>query len=108
MSCSPAICPTRNRPRKPAVVVSITSLPCITIRVPLWVDGALQRATACDPRERYDTLSEFVYDLGHPNSRFESRAPLPLIERNPVRLWQGIAAAMLVWNLLMLYFLTGG
>ncbi|MCB1877601.1 MAG: bifunctional protein-serine/threonine kinase/phosphatase [Chromatiales bacterium] len=77
-------------------------------RVPLWVDGALQRATACDPRERYDTLSEFVYDLGHPNSRFESRAPLPLIERNPVRLWQGIAAAMLVWNLLMLYFLTGG
>ncbi|MGB5605549.1 MAG: bifunctional protein-serine/threonine kinase/phosphatase, partial [Gammaproteobacteria bacterium] len=38
--------------------------------VPLWIDRALEKATAIDRRRRYNLLSEFVHDLAHPNPVF--------------------------------------
>ncbi|KAG1657087.1 Serine/threonine-protein kinase PrkC [Nymphon striatum] len=34
--------------------------------IPLWIDFTLRRALNPDPLKRYDVLSEFVYDLRHP------------------------------------------
>jgi serine/threonine protein phosphatase PrpC len=73
--------------------------------VPVWVDGAVQKAVACAPDERYEAISEFVYDLTHPNPKFVYRVPRPLIERNPVAFWRGLAALLLALNLLTLYLL---
>jgi serine/threonine protein phosphatase PrpC len=69
----------------------------------VWVDGALHRAVHPDPRKRYDTLSEFLYDLSHPNPRYVERELRPLAERNPVAFWKGVAAVLGAANLALVY-----
>ncbi len=74
--------------------------------VPAWIDGALRKAVHPDPRLRYETLSEFVYDLDHPNPRFLETHTLPLAERNPAGFWKVVAGLLLLLNLVLLYFLA--
>ena len=71
--------------------------------LPEWVDGALRRACAADPKHRYPALSEFVLDLNTPNSRFINREKPPLMERNPLLFWQVVAVLAILSHLL--YFL---
>lgn len=59
--------------------------------LPVWVDGALRRATQPDPRRRYEVLSEFVHDLRHPNPAFSEARGIPLIERDPLLFWRGLS-----------------
>ncbi|MDI1294131.1 MAG: bifunctional protein-serine/threonine kinase/phosphatase [Methylobacter sp.] len=75
--------------------------------VPLWIDGALEKATAISPQFRYDDLSEFLFDLSTPNPKFLSaKEAIPLIERNPLLFWKGLSAILLLTNLVLLYLLT--
>lgn len=67
--------------------------------VPAWVDAALARAVAVDPARRYAELSEFTYDLAHPNPRFAAQ-PKPLLERGSARQWR-MAALLLAAALLL-------
>ncbi|KEA65006.1 serine/threonine protein kinase [Marinobacterium lacunae] len=62
--------------------------------IPAWVDEALKKATHPSPEKRYDDLSEFIYDLRHPNRAFLNKTRPPLIERNPVLFWQGVSALL--------------
>jgi len=74
--------------------------------VPQWIDGALKKATAISPQLRYETLSEFLYDLKKPNQEFlKSADTLPLIERNPLRFWKGVSAILLLLNIFLAYLL---
>ena len=59
--------------------------------IPAWIDGALMKAVAIKPERRHSLLSEFVYDLSHPNARYTRHNQQPLIERNPVAFWRGLA-----------------
>ncbi|WP_372882280.1 protein kinase [Psychromonas sp.] len=59
--------------------------------LPLWVDDALQRALQVNPLKRYTVLSEFIYDLRHPNPRFVAKTRPPLMQRNPTRFWQSVS-----------------
>jgi serine/threonine protein kinase len=72
--------------------------------LPAWVDAALRKAVQPEPLERYETLSEFVYDLRHPNSELLRSAPL--IARNPVAFWRTACAVLgaIVFLLLLLQF----
>jgi serine/threonine protein phosphatase PrpC len=74
--------------------------------IPLWIDKALEKATAIDRKHRYSLLSEFVHDLVHPNPVFASRASEPLMDRNPLLVWKGLAALLFVLNLFFLYLLA--
>nr|CAD6430401.1 bifunctional protein-serine/threonine kinase/phosphatase [Rhizobium sp. Q54] len=56
--------------------------------VPPWVEGAIRKAVEPDPARRYESLSEFEYDLSHPNPRLTQTTRRPLVERNPLLLWQ--------------------
>ena len=71
-------------------------------QIPAWVDLTLKRALAADPSKRYSELSEFIQDLRKPNAKFIAQSQAPLLERDPVRVWQGISAVlgMLVIGLL--------
>jgi protein phosphatase len=40
--------------------------------LPIWIDGAISKACSLDYVNRYEVLSEFLYDLEHPNSNFLS------------------------------------
>jgi serine/threonine protein phosphatase PrpC len=72
--------------------------------LPAWVDAALRKAVHPEPSERYESLSEFVYDLRHPNSSLLRATPL--VERNPALFWKGVSAALglALFLLLLLQF----
>ena len=72
--------------------------------IPLWLDGAIEKSVRCDQRMRYDSFSEFFHDLKHPNDAFMKKN-IPLIEQNPVLVWQTITTILLISNVVMLYLL---
>ncbi|MEB8431397.1 bifunctional protein-serine/threonine kinase/phosphatase [Cocleimonas sp. KMM 6892] len=72
--------------------------------IPLWIDFTLRRALNPDPLKRYDVLSEFVYDLRHPNKNFINQTKPPLMQRNPTVFWQSVAAIQLVIIIALLAF----
>lgn len=69
--------------------------------IPLWLDGTLEKAVKTDFRSRYDTFSEFFFDLTHPNPSFMKHSA-PLLESNPTLLWKSISAILLVGNIIWL------
>jgi serine/threonine protein kinase len=66
--------------------------------LPAWLDRALMRAIAIEPRERYADAIEFAFELEHGSLRAVPHTikPAPLYERNPVRFWQGVSALLLI------------
>lgn len=62
--------------------------------IPVWVDGALRRAVHPDPYKRYESLSEFVFDLRQPNASYLNPSLTPLIERNPLLFWKCTTAIL--------------
>lgn len=64
--------------------------------IPSWVDEAIHRAVQIDPNKRYAEISEFIYDLRHPNKSFLSKTRPPLMARNPVAFWQGVSLLLLI------------
>jgi serine/threonine protein phosphatase PrpC len=59
--------------------------------VPVWVDRAIEKAVHPDARKRHEDLSAFVFDLRHPNPKYLAATTPPLLERNPVLVWQGLS-----------------
>jgi serine/threonine protein phosphatase PrpC/tRNA A-37 threonylcarbamoyl transferase component Bud32 len=64
--------------------------------IPAWIDDAIRKAVEPDPFERYEELSEFIYDLHHPNKEFLNKTKPPLIERNPVIFWKGVSFVLML------------
>lgn len=50
-------------------------------------------------------LSEFEADMRKPNTVFLNEQPVPLLERDRLRFWQGLALIMLFINLALLVIL---
>lgn len=63
--------------------------------IPLWLDAAIRRAVDPNPEQRHSVLSEFIHELSHPNPAYQSAKPAPLMQRNPVRFWQGTSLLLL-------------
>lgn len=59
--------------------------------IPAWVDETLRKVVHPNPDKRYGELSEFLYDLRHPNKAFLNNSLPPLMERNPVLFWKGVS-----------------
>lgn len=59
--------------------------------IPAWVDDAIRKAAHPNPYKRYEDLTEFIYDLRHPNRAFLNKTRPPLLERNPVAFWKGVS-----------------
>lgn len=93
--------------RSPADLMRLRYQPASTpdIGVPEWVDRAIEKAVHPDPAQRYEALSEFTYDLRHPNPAFAAMAPRPLLVRNPVRFWQVLSLLLGGTSLVLLAML---
>ena len=76
----------------------------INCQVPDWMDAALAKAVHPDPARRYTELSEFTYDLAHPNHQLARPEPLPLLYRGSTEFWR--AAAIILAVLLALSILS--
>ncbi len=64
--------------------------------IPAWIDGAIRKAVHPSPYKRHDELSEFVYDLRHPNPTFVNKYRPPLMERNPLLFWKGLSLTLFI------------
>ena len=74
--------------------------------IPLWLDGALAKAVRTDLRTRYDSFSEFFYDLTHPNDAL-IKVQSPLIDKNPLLFWKICTGVLALSHLLWLnYYLS--
>ncbi len=62
--------------------------------IPVWIDETLRRAVHPDPNRRYDSLSEYVFDLRHPNAGYLGGSATPLLERNPLLFWKCTTAIL--------------
>jgi serine/threonine protein phosphatase PrpC/ribosomal protein L39E len=76
--------------------------------IPAWIDAVLRKAVHPDPHQRYDELSEFVFDLRHPNKTLLGAASAPLIERNPLLFWKALSLILMLVVLLLLFLVFGG
>ncbi len=72
--------------------------------LPRFVSWALAKALHKRPTKRTPLLSQFLTDLEKPNPASLSVGAEPLIKRNPVAFWRGLALAFLVLNLLQFAF----
>jgi serine/threonine protein phosphatase PrpC len=75
--------------------------------VPAWIDDVLRRAVHPLPQRRHEELSEFVYDLRHPNPQLTGRNAAPLIERDRLLFWK-ITSAVLALALAAMTFMHFG
>ncbi|MBN8461295.1 MAG: bifunctional protein-serine/threonine kinase/phosphatase [Dechloromonas sp.] len=64
--------------------------------IPAWIDDAIRKAVEPDPFLRYEELSEFIYDLHHPNKIFLNKTRPPLVERNPVIFWKAASFVLML------------
>lgn len=60
-------------------------------KIPGWIDAALKKILHPNPYQRYEDLSEFIFDLRQPNQAFLHKTRPPIIERNPVAFWKGVS-----------------
>lgn len=70
--------------------------------IPAWVDHTLKKALEPDPYKRYSEVSEFIFDLRHPNQSFLNKTQLPLIERHPVLFWKLTSLLLFILVLVLL------
>lgn len=67
--------------------------------LPLWMDGALKKATQINPDLRYDDISEFLWDLKKPNEELMGGHHIPLIKRKPLLVWKTAAIVLFLTQL---------
>lgn len=70
--------------------------------IPPWIDDVLRKALHPNPARRYQELSEFIFELRHPNKEFLDKARPPLVERNPVLFWKSLSFILAVVIVLLL------
>lgn len=74
--------------------------------VPPWLDAVLARALSLDPQKRFGDIAEFADALAAPTRALP--AHVPLMARNPLRVWQGIALLLLLSQTITLVLLFRG
>lgn len=76
--------------------------------LPAWLDDWLGRLLASQPQQRFETAEECLLALEHGECQTPAR-PRPLLEREPLRVWRGVALTSLAINLgLILWLLHRG
>ena len=73
--------------------------------IPAWIDGALKRAVHPDPARRYESLSEYTFDLRNPNPGYLNASARPLLERNPLLFWKSTTVILACLVLVLLAIL---
>ncbi|AQR62032.1 protein phosphatase [Brevundimonas sp. LM2] len=65
--------------------------------MPAWLEAAIMRTLAVDPADRFADVEELIHVLeGGSAQAVPLRRDLSLMEREPVRFWQGVSAVLLV------------
>jgi len=71
--------------------------------LPRYVDVVLAKALSANPSQRYEHYSEFITALNTSHSPLAQQANLPLLERDPVKFWQGVSGVLLLLLFISLF-----
>lgn len=72
------------------------------IAIPKWFDETLKKALSINPNNRYNLLSEFIYDLKIPNKKFLGKNKIPIMEKDPVTFWKVVSFSLFILNIILL------
>lgn len=65
--------------------------------MPAWLEAALSRTIALDPDDRFADLDEMLHVLESGSAlAVRPRESLSLIEKDPVRFWQGVCLLLVL------------
>lgn len=73
--------------------------------VPDWLERNLSQAIAADPQQRYETAEQWLLQLEQGDQQSSTLRPRPLLEREPLKVWRGLALLSLLLNLILLLHL---
>lgn len=77
--------------------------------IPQWLETILLKAVAREPAQRFETTEEMLLALEHGEMQpLAALPPTPLMARNPLAVWQTLALASFLLNLILLYLLLAG
>ncbi|WP_268796789.1 bifunctional protein-serine/threonine kinase/phosphatase [Pseudomonas huanghezhanensis] len=68
---------------------------------PDWIEHNLSQALQADPGDRYETAEHWLLQLQQCELTTLNARPRPLLEREPLKVWQTVAVLSLIANLLM-------
>ena len=72
--------------------------------LPRYIDAVLAKALSANPNQRYDHYSEFISSLNSSDISIDTKPNLPLIERDPVKFWQGVSGILFILLLITAFF----
>ncbi|SFP55057.1 Serine/threonine protein phosphatase PrpC [Geopseudomonas sagittaria] len=73
--------------------------------LPAWLDEILLKALANNPAQRFETTEEWLLALDQGERRAQDLPARPLLEREPLKFWRGLALVSLLVNLALLVLL---
>ena len=76
--------------------------------LPQWLDEMLKRAVVADPAQRFETAEEWLLTLEQGERLTAGTRTLPLLEREPLKVWRSLALLSLLLNLILLVWLVKG
>lgn len=69
--------------------------------VPEWLDQHLQRALQVDPLKRFETAEHWLVHFQQGELSSLNKRTIPLLEREPLRVWRAVALGSLLINLIL-------
>jgi len=81
--------------------------PIVTCRkdLPNYMDRVMSKALAANPINRYEHYSEFLAEFNvNEKNKLSVQDNLPLLERDPVKFWQGVSGILLLTLVSVLLF----
>ncbi|MBA1202120.1 bifunctional protein-serine/threonine kinase/phosphatase [Pseudomonas capeferrum] len=76
--------------------------------LPEWLQHNLEQAVAVKPQQRFETAEQWLLLLEQGDCQAPARRARPLLEREPLKVWRGLALLSLSINLIMLFVLFKG
>ncbi|MFW3899453.1 protein kinase domain-containing protein [Pseudomonas bharatica] len=76
--------------------------------LPEWLEHNLAQALASDPRQRFETAEQWLLLLDQGEHQPLALRTKPLLEREPLKVWRGLALLSLLLNLVLLIGLLKG
>jgi len=97
--------PNANLSKKRLYSLVYRSLLEYNPHIPIWIDGAVAKACSLYPEQRYESLSEFLYELEHPNPGF-IKASYKKCTDSSLNNYRVFAALSLAFNVILLLILV--
>jgi serine/threonine protein phosphatase PrpC len=64
--------------------------------VPVWLDGTIKKALRFEANLRHGDVSEFLYEIEHPNPKYKKTYNAALLNSNPSLPWQCLSAGLFI------------